>query len=96
MHTTTVKECSAPSLRSIILEILAWLELSQFVSRIHTRHKILSQLGPLKSLGHIIMVLCQPILNVEMEYLSEVSSFCIKENSLLDYVVATGLEVNEL
>lgn len=45
---------------------------------------------------HIVAALRYLVLSIDVEFLPELSSFYVEENSLLDCAVAFGLKVEEL
>lgn len=93
--TTEIGEQSHPCSENV-LESSSRLELSSFVSNTRERSASFPQGCFSKNLNHIIAVLRELLLDVNIETLYELSIFCAKENSLLDRVIATGLVAQEL
>lgn len=79
-----------------VLELLSGLEVSRFISNIREESASFLQGRLSKSLNHIIAVLCELLLDVNIEGLPELTSFCVKGNSLLDCATTTRLATQEL
>lgn len=92
-----VENCPTYSMRNISQNHLSGLELSCFISRIHSRPSDSSHDSSSKSLCHIVVALRHLLLSVDVEVLVELSCFFVEANSLIDCTVlvlkARGLQL---
>lgn len=97
IEDSCVENCPTYSMRNISQNHLSGLELSCFISRIHSRPSDSSHDSSSKSLCHIVVALRHLLLSVDVEVLVELSCFFVEANSLIDCTVlvlkARGLQL---